>query len=224
MGLFGRDDRATDSKPQPAAPTPRAASPAAAPAAGATTVVARASRFEGVLSGSGDIHVEGELHGEIAATGNVTVAEAGRVTADVHARNLSVAGTVVGDLAATERIELTASATVHGNLTSPRILIRDGATFEGQVFMKQPERQPGGQGGGQASPKKGQPGGAAESKGPQTTSGAPKDGDSHRQDASGESQQGTPDEGKADEGRAGQDRGGQPRGDQGRDARHKRNG
>jgi len=219
MGLFGRDDRATDSKPQPAVPTPRAASPAAAPAAGATTVVARASRFEGVLSGSGDILVEGELRGEISATGNVTVAEAGRVTADVHARNLTVAGAVDGDLAATERIELAASAKVQGNLTSPRILIRDGATFEGQVFMKQPERQPGGPGGGQSSPKKGEPGGAAEPKAQPAGPGGPKDGGGDRKDASGGAGQGAPDDGRGDQGR-----GGQSKGEQARDARHKRHG
>jgi len=55
---------------------------------------------------------------------------------------VAIAGTVVGDVTADEKIELEPTARVEGNITAPRILIRDGATFKGQVNMKDPERRP----------------------------------------------------------------------------------
>ncbi len=137
MGLFAREDRSTDSRPPSQPATPRSA-PSAAAQSG-ITVVAATCHVEGVLSGSGDLLIEGRLSGEIAGTAAVTVAEGGSVEAMVHGRTVIIAGRVRGDVSASDKIELAPSADVEGNITAPRILIREGATFEGQVFMKQPE-------------------------------------------------------------------------------------
>ena len=82
--------------------------------------------------------VKGTIDGE----GGVTVAEQGRIEATVHGRTVAIAGTVVGDITADEKIELETTARIEGNITAPRILIRDGASFRGQVNMKDPERRP----------------------------------------------------------------------------------
>jgi cytoskeletal protein CcmA (bactofilin family) len=105
-------------------------------------VIARPSKIEGRISGSGEIVVNGLVNGTIEATGTVRVAGQGRVEATVHGKIVSVAGTVTGDITADERIELETSARVEGNITAPRILIKDGANFRGQVNMKDPERRP----------------------------------------------------------------------------------
>jgi cytoskeletal protein CcmA (bactofilin family) len=105
-------------------------------------VIARPSTIEGRVSGSGEIVVNGLVNGTIDATGRVVVAPQGRVEATVHGKTVTVAGAVVGDITADERIELSASARVEGNITAPRILIEDGATFRGQVNMKDPGRRP----------------------------------------------------------------------------------
>jgi cytoskeletal protein CcmA (bactofilin family) len=67
------------------------------------------------------------------------VAARGRVDATVHGRVVMVAGRVIGDITADEKIELEPTAEVDGDITAPRILIRDGATFRGKVNMKPPE-------------------------------------------------------------------------------------
>jgi cytoskeletal protein CcmA (bactofilin family) len=139
MGIFGRDEANPDQQPEQ--PTAR---PAATPTAhdiGDRTVIARPSKIEGHVSGSGEIVVNGAVTGTIDATGMVKVAQQGSVEATVHGKIVTVAGTVAGDISADERIELEPSARVDGNLTAPRILIQDGATFRGQVNMKEPVRQ-----------------------------------------------------------------------------------
>jgi cytoskeletal protein CcmA (bactofilin family) len=108
------------------------------------------------------VTVEGELSGNLDAAGHLLVAESGRVDANLHGRNVTIAGKVHGDVTADERIELEPAAEVQGNITAPRILIKDGATFEGQVFMKSPTKTaaPATDKGGQ--PSKGDPPGAGD--------------------------------------------------------------
>ena len=137
MGLFGRDEPAPEIKTsQPPRKT------GASPAVGSEkrTVIARPTRIEGRVLGSGEILVNGMIQGIIDSDGEVRVAEQGRVEADVHARLVAVAGTVTGNITADERIILEPTAHVDGNITAPRILIEDGAIFKGQVNMRAPER------------------------------------------------------------------------------------
>lgn len=140
MGIFGRDEQDPDQ--QAAVPSPRPGTPAVPASAGDRTIVARPTVVEGRLSGSGEIIVNGMVKGTIDGEGGVTVAEQGRIEATVHGRTVAIAGTVVGDITADEKIELETTARVEGNITAPRILIRDGASFRGQVNMKDPERRP----------------------------------------------------------------------------------
>jgi cytoskeletal protein CcmA (bactofilin family) len=138
MGLFGRDD-----SPQPGPPAPATGRTAPAQLTGDTTVIARSCEIEGVLSGSGDVNIQGRFKGTVKGSGKLLIAEGGHADARLHARNIVVAGTVKGDVSADEKIELQPSAKLHGNITAPRILIQEGATFEGQVFMKKPTDKPG---------------------------------------------------------------------------------
>ena len=140
MGIFGRDEPNPDQ--QPAQPAVKPATSPSPQEAGDRTVIARPSKIEGRVSGSGEIIVNGLVNGTIDATGTVKVAEQGRVEATVHGRIVAVAGSVAGDITADERIELEPSARVDGNITAPRILIKDGATFRGQVNMREPVREP----------------------------------------------------------------------------------
>lgn len=137
MGLFGKDEPTPEIKTsQPPRKT------GAGPIAGSEklTVIARPTRIEGRVLGSGEIVVDGMIKGIIDSDGKVRVAENGRVEADVHSRLVTVAGTVTGNITADERIILESTAQVDGNITAPRILIEDGAIFKGQVNMKPPER------------------------------------------------------------------------------------
>ncbi|HSN57123.1 MAG TPA: polymer-forming cytoskeletal protein, partial [Candidatus Sulfomarinibacteraceae bacterium] len=89
----------------------------------------------GAISGSGEVRIEGAFKGKLDGSSQVVVAQGGEVEAELRAEHITVAGRVRGDLFASVKIELTPSADVQGDIASPRILIREGATFEGQVFM-----------------------------------------------------------------------------------------
>jgi cytoskeletal protein CcmA (bactofilin family) len=137
MGLFGQDEKAPEKKTQQ---PPRKADASPARGSEKRTVVARPTTIEGRVLGPGEVLVEGMIKGTVEIDGKVRVAEKGRVEAEVHARLVTVAGTIIGNITADDRIVLEPTAQVDGNITAPRILIEDGATFKGQVNMKAPEK------------------------------------------------------------------------------------
>jgi cytoskeletal protein CcmA (bactofilin family) len=109
---------------------------------GSRTIVTDTIQIEGTLSGTGEITVDGRVRGSIDGKDEVVIAARGRVDATVHGRTVVIAGRVIGDITADQKIELEPTAQVDGDMTSPRILIKDGATFRGKVNMKPPEPRP----------------------------------------------------------------------------------
>lgn len=96
-------------------------------------------RISGKLFFEGPTKVDGQVEGEIAASAMLTIGESAVVTAQIKAASVVVAGKVSGDIVASERIEIRPSAKVLGNLTSPILVVHEGAVFEGHCSM-QPDR------------------------------------------------------------------------------------
>jgi cytoskeletal protein CcmA (bactofilin family) len=91
-------------------------------------------RIKGEISGTADIWIDGNVEGKVrVAVGRLTVGQSGKVQADVEAREIVVNGTLLGNLKATDRVQIGASGTVRGGVTSPRIGIEDGAQLTGKV-------------------------------------------------------------------------------------------
>jgi cytoskeletal protein CcmA (bactofilin family) len=145
MALFSNNK---DNRPAPApakAPPPARSSPAAAGTStasqrpgdnrsGRSSIGAKLS-FEGTVTGTEPLVIEGTVKGKIDLSSDVTVAPDGQVDAAVHGRNVLIEGTVVGDISADERVELVASASVDGNIRAPKIIVAEGARFRGSVDM-----------------------------------------------------------------------------------------
>jgi cytoskeletal protein CcmA (bactofilin family) len=96
------------------------------------------SRISGKLQFDGATRIDGQVDGEINAKENLVIGESAVVTAQIKAAAIIVAGKVSGDITATQRIEIRPSARVIGNLTSPVLVVHEGAMFEGHCSM-QPE-------------------------------------------------------------------------------------
>jgi cytoskeletal protein CcmA (bactofilin family) len=81
----------------------------------------------------GSIRIDGQVEGAISAKDRITVGQSGAIiTADpIKAAEVIVQGTVRGNIVASERIEICASADVVGNLCAPIIAIEAGAVVEG---------------------------------------------------------------------------------------------
>ena len=98
------------------------------------TQIGKAIVIKGDVSGSGSVYWDGELEGSVELLdGALTVGPEGRIRANLQARSIVVQGRVAGNLYGLERTELKKSATVVGDIYTPRIAIEDGASLEGTV-------------------------------------------------------------------------------------------
>jgi cytoskeletal protein CcmA (bactofilin family) len=103
-------------------------------AQGGLANIGKTVSIKGELSGNEDIYVDGQLEGSIQLPGNsVTVGPNGQVKANITAKNLTVGGTLNGNVHASERTELRKSAVVNGDVQTRRIAIEEGAYFKGKL-------------------------------------------------------------------------------------------
>ena len=103
-----------------------------------SAAIGRSIRISGDVKGDEDLIILGEVSGTIELQNHsLTVGKEGQVQANVYARSITVDGTTEGDLFASERIAIRATANVRGNLVAPRISLEDGARFKGSVEMDQ---------------------------------------------------------------------------------------
>jgi len=96
-------------------------------------------RFKGEISGGEDIYIDGQVEGTIQLAGHhVTVGPNAQVQANIEARELLVHGKLKGNAQAKERIEVSRTGSVEGDLAMARIAIQDGAFIQGRVDIRVP--------------------------------------------------------------------------------------
>ena len=101
----------------------------------ANCIIGEGSVFEGKFYVHGSILIEGKFQGEIKTNDQLTVGPTGRVKTDIMARLVTVAGTVIGNIIATEEVNLVQSGKVLGNIITPRLKVEPGVITEGKVTI-----------------------------------------------------------------------------------------
>jgi cytoskeletal protein CcmA (bactofilin family) len=92
--------------------------------------------WQGSLTGTGGIRIEGAFDGDIALDGLVVVGPAGRVTCrQVKAQTVVVAGSVKGDIVA-DKVEILKSGRVWGDVTTVAFSTEEGAFLRGAITME----------------------------------------------------------------------------------------
>ncbi len=90
--------------------------------------------IKGELTVEEDLTVEGRVEGKIELKDhNLWIGPQGKVYAEIHAKSVIIAGDVIGNIFASEMVEIKLSGSVLGNIECPRISILDGAKFRGSI-------------------------------------------------------------------------------------------
>ena len=99
--------------------------------------------FKGELSADEDLIIEGTIEGTIAHhKKNLTIGARGRVSADIHASSVLVEGQLDGDIHSDGMVSLAKGATVNGDIYCVRLVLQDGARFNGKVEMAMEKQSP----------------------------------------------------------------------------------
>jgi cytoskeletal protein CcmA (bactofilin family) len=95
----------------------------------------RGASFEGKVSFSGTLRIDGHLRGTARSDGTLVVGEAGLVQADLEVGTLVVRGTVVGSVQARDRVEIASTGRVEGELVTPLLSVEEGGELKARVRM-----------------------------------------------------------------------------------------
>ena len=105
------------------------------------TVVGPTTNFKGTVQNDGGLRVDGVLEGAVETGGNLIVGEEAKVMADIVAYNVSVAGSVKGNVKA-NRVEILSTGRVWGNITVKSFLGDEGGFVRGEIIMEGAEFKP----------------------------------------------------------------------------------
>jgi len=100
-----------------------------------STIIGESILISGSLNGDEDLTVRGRVEGTLTLTKTLVVEPTGIVKAEVQVKNCVIAGAVVGNVTATESVEITKEGRMVGDINSPRVIIVDGASFRGRIDM-----------------------------------------------------------------------------------------
>lgn len=134
----------SDRTPQPesrALDTPRPSTPAPTPSAPSRSTnlstLSAGVRYEGNISGGGDLQVDGALKGDVRLQ-RIVIGENGSVDGAVTADLVEVRGKVNGSITG-KSVRLYATARVEGDVTQEQLSIEPGAWFQGRSIQAKRE-------------------------------------------------------------------------------------
>jgi cytoskeletal protein CcmA (bactofilin family) len=99
------------------------------------TILSSDINFSGTLNFEKPFLIRGRLSGEIAARGLLVVDEEAVVEANISASRVIIRGSVKGNVTAAEKVELTITGKLIGNVTAPEIFMETGCFFNGRCSM-----------------------------------------------------------------------------------------
>ncbi len=95
------------------------------------SLLGKNAHCEGTIETEGTFRVDGQFKGTLRAKGDLIVGEGARVEAEIEGRNVLIAGEVRGRVTAAGKLELTATGKLYGELEAARLLVEEGAIFQG---------------------------------------------------------------------------------------------
>lgn len=99
------------------------------------TVLAEDISFKGTLKFSTSLMIKGNFEGEIDATGHLVIGPKALVKAQIKAATITNYGEIIGNVEATEKLELISGAKLTGDIKTPDLYIEYGCIFNGNCSM-----------------------------------------------------------------------------------------
>ena len=100
------------------------------------TVVGPSVNVEGDFASEGNILVKGTVSGSVKTSRLLTVEPGAKILANVRAAEAMIAGSIKGNVRVGDRLELTETAQIYGDITCKVLVVAAGAMIHGKVTMK----------------------------------------------------------------------------------------
>ncbi|MCV6604376.1 MAG: polymer-forming cytoskeletal protein [Porticoccaceae bacterium] len=132
------DDRKSDYKPSASSTVDRGdlAGTSVTSPARSCAMIGSTIHIKGDVSGGENLVIDGKVDGTIElSTHELSVGQSGVVKADITAKTVRIDGEVQGDISGHEKVTISKSGNVRGNIIAPRVTLEDGAKFKGSIDM-----------------------------------------------------------------------------------------
>jgi len=106
------------------------------------TIISSGVVLEGKMKCNGNIRIDGAIHGDIDANGNITIGTNGRVKGEIIAKDITIGGKVEGIIRAENKVILETKSVLRGELNTKILVIAAGAIFDGTSKMISTEKIP----------------------------------------------------------------------------------
>ena len=106
------------------------------------TILSQDIDFSGTLNFEKPFLIRGRLSGDIIARGILVVDEEAVVEANINASKVIIRGSVKGNVLASEKVEVTITGKLVGNVTAPEIFMETGCIFNGRCTMTERNTRP----------------------------------------------------------------------------------
>lgn len=101
------------------------------------TIIGKGSSFEGTFVVHSTIRIDGKIKGKITTSESLVVGKEGEIDGEVKVRNAIIGGKVKGKLNASGKVVLEAKSQFNGELKTAKLVIDEGAIFEGSCSMRE---------------------------------------------------------------------------------------
>lgn len=105
----------------------------AAPFRPTDSLIGHGGNLEGKVQCDTNLRIEGNFSGEIQCQGTVTIGEQGTVRSTIKAKEIIIAGKVYGDVTADQRLTMTGTGQLHGNIMAGTLSIMEGSVLNGSI-------------------------------------------------------------------------------------------
>ncbi len=105
------------------------------------TSIAEGTIITGDISVEHDLRIEGTIQGSVLTGGTLVLCAGGKIEGDIRVKSATIAGLIVGNIKASEKIVLESKSTLKGDLVTRDLVINEGAHFQGNCSMSTDERK-----------------------------------------------------------------------------------
>jgi len=99
------------------------------------TIVGKASVLDGDIRVQNSMRVDGRIKGNVVCSDTVFIGKEGEVVGEIRARNVLLAGKLVGKILAEGKVYLESKASIRGDVQASRLVVDEGAVFDGNCVM-----------------------------------------------------------------------------------------
>jgi|GEM_PF-1492392 len=103
------------------------------------TIVGAKSEVQGDIRVEGSLLVSGKVDGNVHATDFIRVTDTAVITGDLETGDAVIAGRIEGNVLCRTKVQLAQSASLLGDLRAARLIIEEGAVFNGTCKMPEDE-------------------------------------------------------------------------------------